>query len=714
MKLHICPYCGYDDTTPDNPSYITPGTILHDRYLIGIMLEANGEGATYAGHDMSTGCKVLIREYMPVNLCTRVTGKSLINVHYNDLAKYKAFMAEYTELNKSLARLRSNSNINHVLDMFSENNTTYTVYEYIDGIKMVDYLKENAGELSWGQVSKIFPPLFTTIGILHNSGLIHRGISPETIYINSKGELKLAGFCVSAVRTADAGLECELYRGYSAPEQYSGSSRQGSWTDVYGICALLYRALTGCMPVESTVRMKQDDLLEPCKINGSIPPHVSRVIMDGMNLSGRDRIQTITELVTRLFEHQPAETSPEPVRTDNFRGAAPVRNGYPAPVPNNYNYNNNNYNNYNNNNNPPRRQQPAYRNPPVQQRNYYPPPQERNYTYEEVNTVDRLKVPVLIGILLFGILLIISVVIMQMVTPKKSPESDIGESSSISDNVVSGETETTETETETSELNTEMPDLIGKFYEITEPKWSDFLVFDPTYEYNDEYESDMIFEQSIDPGTQISSGSVVKIKISKGRDNAVIPEYENMTYTQYETKLKEAGIQNYSLVVSEYGWGTPEYVVSLQIDGKDVQAGDKFSNKEGKKLMVYYIAPDTGNDYSSYDEYSTPEYSEDYSYSEPEQPAESSSSVVTPPPESSSAPVESSVVDTPPESSSAPVESSSVVETPPESSSAPEVSTPPESSVFSDPNGGFVTGGEPAESSEPVYSNYENSESGVL
>ena len=86
MKLHICPYCGYDDTTPDNPSYITPGTIIHDRYLIGIMLEANGEGATYAGHDMSTGCKVLIREYMPVNLCTRVPGKSLINVHYNDLA----------------------------------------------------------------------------------------------------------------------------------------------------------------------------------------------------------------------------------------------------------------------------------------------------------------------------------------------------------------------------------------------------------------------------------------------------------------------------------------------------------------------------------------------------------------------------------------------------------------------------------------------------
>ena len=73
--IHICPNCGYDNTTPHNPMYITPGTILHDRYLVGILLEYNGEGATYAGHDISTGCKVLLREYMPINLCSRVKNK---------------------------------------------------------------------------------------------------------------------------------------------------------------------------------------------------------------------------------------------------------------------------------------------------------------------------------------------------------------------------------------------------------------------------------------------------------------------------------------------------------------------------------------------------------------------------------------------------------------------------------------------------------------
>ena len=53
--LHICPHCGFDDNTPHDPMYIIPGTVLRDRYLVGILLSSNGEGATYIGHDISTG-----------------------------------------------------------------------------------------------------------------------------------------------------------------------------------------------------------------------------------------------------------------------------------------------------------------------------------------------------------------------------------------------------------------------------------------------------------------------------------------------------------------------------------------------------------------------------------------------------------------------------------------------------------------------------------
>ena len=607
MSRQVCPLCGYDDTTPNNPMYITPGTILHERYLIGILVRCNGEGATYIGHDMSTSCKVLIREYMPVNLCSRVKNKATISVNYNNLAKYKAFMAEYTELHKSLARLRNNSNINPVLDMFSENNTTYTVFEYVEGMTMMDFLKENAGEISWEQASKLFPQLFTTVGILHNAGIIHRALNPETVYINPKGELKILGFCVSAERTADAGLEPEIFKGYAAPEQYfiNSNNPQGSWTDVYGMCALLYRALTGCMPTDAKDRMKSDDLLPPDQLNGSIPRHVSRVIMDGMNLSGKNRIQTITELVTRLFEQ------PAPIKQVN---PSPNYTRQPQYNPNPYNQ--------------PQYQQYPQQQPYPQQYQYQNPPQYTrqpvqnqdgeeydNYKLEKVNTVDRIKVPVLIGILLFLILFIISVVIVHMVTPAKNQKSNISSQkrASVSDNIVTGESGEDETSVPAPEV--EVPDLVGSFYQLVQTKYGDDFTFEASYEYNDSYESDMIFAQDTAKGTKVPKDSVIKLKISKGKDNTKIPDYADINVSQYEIKLKSAGISNYSLIASTDTWGNPNTVVGLKVDGKEVKANDEFSNSSGKKLEVYYIPSDQNTSYqdnNSYDNNNYDDYNDNY------------------------------------------------------------------------------------------------------
>ena len=58
----VCPHCKYDQSTPSLTNYLKPGTVLHDRYLIGKALEANGEGVTYLAFDANTDCKVLIRE----------------------------------------------------------------------------------------------------------------------------------------------------------------------------------------------------------------------------------------------------------------------------------------------------------------------------------------------------------------------------------------------------------------------------------------------------------------------------------------------------------------------------------------------------------------------------------------------------------------------------------------------------------------------------
>lgn len=645
MDQHICPHCGYDSDSPYDPMYIIPGTVLKDRYLVGVLASRNGEGATYIGHDISTGCNVLLREYMPVNFCTRVKNKATINVNYNNLAKYKAFMAEYTELNKSLARLRNNSNINPILDMFAENNTTYTVFEYIEGKKMLNYLKDNAGELSWEQVSKLFPPLFTTIGILHNAGIIHRAISPETVYITSKNELILSGFCVSAVRTADAGLEHELFKGYAAPEQYSASSscRQGTWTDVYGICALLYRALTGCMPVDSLSRLKNDDLCEPAMLNTSIPKHVSRAIMDGMNLSGADRIQTITELVTRLFEYQADEQEEEPIEASQPipMPARPEHEPVQQPIQPQY---------YDNRANvpPPRYYDDRY--DPRMDDDYddYDDDDDDDYRYEKVNTVDRLKVPVIIGILLLAILLIISVFLMKVFVPQSDDESSSKRSSTSENVVTDGEN------SDGAAADTEVPNFLGKFISLTEDKYKEYFTFEVTYEYSNDREKDVILEQSVEAGTLVPQGTTIKLVVSKGKDGATIPSYEGLTVSQYENALKEAGITNYTMVVSSSSWGYPNTIVELQIDGKNAYPGEYFSNKDSNKLNVYYIPADAQIQPPATQQNTEPSTETPTHSAEPTTNAPTEPPAPTDPPPTDPPATEPPQTDTPPEPNSSP------------------------------------------------------------
>ena len=590
-ELHVCPHCGYDENTPHNPMYIAPGTLLHEKYLCGILLEFNGEGATYAGKDISTGKKVQIREYMPITLCTRIKNRSTISVNYNNLAKYKAFMAEYTELNKSLARLRNNQNIIPVLDMFAENNTTYTIFEHIEGVKLLDYLKENAGELSWDQVSRIFPPLFTTIGILHNSGIIHRAISPDTVYINDKGELKLCGFSVAAVRTVNAGLEYELFKGYAAPEQYSASSnsRQGTWTDVYGVSALLYRALTGCMPIDSVTRLKHDDLHEPYILDSRIPPHVSSVIMKGMSLSGRDRIQTITELVTQLFE-QPSDDE-ETATVAAIQAAEAKREAASRQQA----ANNMPRLQRRNPNQPVRRSappQPQHRQEPVRERRYR---DEEEYSYERVSTVDKIKVPIIISILLIAILMIIGVFVYNIINEPQEEEDPRAKrkSSTSASEVVDEDSEITSD----SSGDIEMPSLVGRFFEQTSEKWAEYFTLEPEYEYTEDYAMDMIYEQSIEEGTMITQGAVIEVKVSKGKISAIIPDFKDLTVAQYKIRLEKAGIpeDNYEMVEAKTGNGATDSITEIQLDGEKVDPGTMFNNKAGKKLTIYYVSAKTVN-----------------------------------------------------------------------------------------------------------------------
>ncbi|MGN0587860.1 MAG: serine/threonine protein kinase, partial [Oscillospiraceae bacterium] len=45
----ICKLCGYNESAPHLPSYLAPGTVLNERYIVGKLKSYNGESASYMG-----------------------------------------------------------------------------------------------------------------------------------------------------------------------------------------------------------------------------------------------------------------------------------------------------------------------------------------------------------------------------------------------------------------------------------------------------------------------------------------------------------------------------------------------------------------------------------------------------------------------------------------------------------------------------------------
>lgn len=551
-----CSRCSYGDSTFRIQPYLAPGTTLDDRYLVGRLLTYNGEGASYISYDNVAHEKVVIREYFPDTFCTRSRSSDSVTVNPDCLAKYKTYMSEFAEVNKTLSRLRTLQNIQPAIDLFSQNNTTYAVYPYVEGLSLKKFLQSNSGRLSWEQVKKMFPPVFTTLSLAHNAGVIHRGISPENILVTTKGELKICGFCISAIRTSNSELTPELYSGYAAPEQYSSLEWQGSWTDVYAISAVLYRILTGCVPTEAYRRIGNDDLIEPIQINPDIPADISRIIMKGMAVRSEDRIQTITELVTRLFE-QPQYIAHEKGATQTI----PVQRASSA-----------------------RREADDYDDDDDRQQ------PDENDKYKTIAVITLAAVLVILAIVLLVIMLSGgnddggggigtngSTPAPVYTTPAPQTTPDV--TSTAPEEVV-----TPQVTTENFGEGAIVPNLVGYNYNAVKDTIATSFTVKIVEEYDNlAFAKGYITHQSIDPGVEYDPENMpeLTINISMGPSLIVVPEFDKLNKDAYAELLTNAGIQ------FEFQTKYSNYVRKNHIIQTSIVPGEMINVKEKEILTVY-------------------------------------------------------------------------------------------------------------------------------
>lgn len=305
-KFTICPHCGYAVDTPAKETFhMTPGVVLENRYIIGRVLGFGGFGITYLSYDFLLKKKVAIKEYLPSMLATRIPEQQQISVYSEERREqFQEGLEKIMDEAKRLAAFEAVAGIVQVFDYFLANNTAYIVMEYLEGMTLAEYLKQN-GPMPLEMAFPVVIQAASALEIVHKAGVLHRDIAPDNLFIVHPEKIekpedirvKLMDFGAArrVVTKYSKSLTVMIKPGYAPVEQYERRGNQGTWTDVYALAATFYKMITGVTPQDAMERSVADELKKPSKLKVKITKPVETALMNAMNVRIQDRTQTATE-----------------------------------------------------------------------------------------------------------------------------------------------------------------------------------------------------------------------------------------------------------------------------------------------------------------------------------------------------------------------------------------------------------------------------------
>ncbi|MBR6532013.1 MAG: PASTA domain-containing protein [Clostridia bacterium] len=543
--LKQCPHCGFHADSPQIAPYLPIRTVLGNRYLVGKLLEYNGDGATYMGLDLSTRTSVNIREFFPEGLAVRDSKTLAVSAPDEHATLFNECLHSFVEMWRKLMRLSGLSALIKVQDVLEGNGTCYAVTENVDGLSLREYLlRNNAGYISWEKARPLLMPVLSTLGTLHSSGIIHRGISPSTLIVATDGKIRITGFSISQVRSARSELKTQLYNGYAAFEQYGFDGRQGSWTDIYGFGAVLYRTLIGTDPIDATERVTNDRLMVPGKFAEQLPAYVINGLVNALQILPEDRTRSVEELRAELSASPSAAAGASP----EFEHTA---------------------------------KQPKYQT--MAQRIET---EEDDYTAEKREAAQKRHHHSSIIIAVASVIIVLAVAFLVL---WQTGVIDLGGT----------------TTTAAQEEMISVPNFVGKAYTdiLDDPYYSRNFKFEKSEVYSSTIEEGVVISQSAGVDSQIAKNSVIKLTVSKGKEIVTFPtsgingtKYEDaanllkkMGFTVYKTEklnnenqvagnvsgfsLEAGGQYEKGTVVYLFVWGEPETTTTTTTEPTDSNNG---------------------------------------------------------------------------------------------------------------------------------------------
>ncbi len=315
---------------------LPPGTMV-GRYRIEQPIAQGGpDGPVYRAHDAATSRRVTLLEFLPPGIAERATRREApFAVEPSDAdfrPLYAAGIAEIQALAADFAAFR-HANVLPLLDCFAATATVYLAVEAPDG-RTLDRLLGPSEALTPDEVQEIMPTLFAGTDAIHKAGLLHLDICPAAIAIRRDGSAALGRAHLvrrtlgATARGATPALAAR--DSFRAEEYFQPAGKLGPWTDIYALCATLFRLATGKPPPDPLKRRREvaGGLPDPAAaaldaITGAWPAQFVTALRHGLAIPPHHRPQNVSALRAAFGAATQGEIPTLPLR-DPLASPAPM------------------------------------------------------------------------------------------------------------------------------------------------------------------------------------------------------------------------------------------------------------------------------------------------------------------------------------------------------------------------------------------------------
>jgi len=292
---------------------------LHGRYRIDALLGQGGMGAVYRAFDTLYDRACAIKEFclghLPEEGSIEEEGAKKGKEKYI-LTRDKA-VRQFKREAKLLASF-DHPNLPKVYDYFASDEEYYLVMTLIEGKDLLTILDESDWDpVPEARVLQWMRQIFEALKYCHNHRVIHRDIKPANIIVTDENKSYLVDFGIAKHVEGEgqgtSGMTQMITPRYSPPEQYTGSGKSNSVSDIYALGATMYTLLTGQPPIEAIARATGTDMPSPTQVVRTVSGAVDAVIMKSMQIRVEDRFQDMQELIDVLWEGATAPVKDTPL-----------------------------------------------------------------------------------------------------------------------------------------------------------------------------------------------------------------------------------------------------------------------------------------------------------------------------------------------------------------------------------------------------------------